>query len=417
MPRSKFLPVLVAVGTVVGMLSLSVATASAAQEQQTVSAALAKPLTAARDALEAKKYSEAIAKLQEVQATAGRSPYDEYVVNEMLGIAYAQTSRYAEAAKALEAALNSGFLTQSKVPEWVHSLIALHYRVQDYQKVIELGTRAVKAGYADDNIYTWVGQAYFERGDYGDAAKFLRSYVDGQIKVGKKPKETTLVLIDNACEKAVEKSGDTDCAEHVLEQLIEYYPKREYWQAALDNFLRRETAETEAIVLHAYRLAAAVDALKIAHDYTEFAHLAIEAGSPGEAQSILEKGIRDNVFADRRSLDANTRLLETARKQAAADKVLLPKTAAEAAASPLGIKDVSVGLAYLGYGQYDKAVEAIERGLSKPGVRNEADAQLLLGIAELNAGQKEQARKTFRAVKGDTDLQRLAKLWSLYAQA
>ena len=226
MERSKLLPVLAAVGTVVGMLSLSVATAMTAQ-QQTVSAALAKPLKAARDAIEAKKYSEAIAKLQEVQAAAGRSPYDEYVVNEMLGIAYAQTSRYAEAAKALEAALDSGFLTQSKVPEWVHSLISLHYRVQDYQKVIELGTRAVKAGYADDNIYTWVGQAYFERGDYGDAANFLRSYVDGQIKAGKKPKETTLVLIDNACEKG--RSDDTDCTEHVLEQLIEYYPKREYW--------------------------------------------------------------------------------------------------------------------------------------------------------------------------------------------
>ena len=104
MPRSKLLPVLAAVGTVVGMLSLSVATAMAAQ-QQTVSAALAKPLKTARDAIEAKKYSEAIAKLQEVQATSGRSAYDEYVVNEMLGIAYAQTSRYAEAAKALEAAL------------------------------------------------------------------------------------------------------------------------------------------------------------------------------------------------------------------------------------------------------------------------------------------------------------------------
>jgi tetratricopeptide (TPR) repeat protein len=416
MPRSKWLPVLAAVGTVVGMLSLSVATAMPAQ-QQTVSAALAKPLKAARDAIDAKKYSEAIAKLQEVQATAGRNPYDQYVVNEMLGIAYAQTSRYADAAKALEAALDSGFLTQSKVPEWVHSLISLHYRVQNYQKVIELGTRAVKAGYADDNIYTLVGQAYFERGDYVDAAKFLSSYVDGQIKAGKKPKETTLVLIDNACEKAGDKPGDSDCAEHVLEQLIEYYPKREYWQAALNNFMRRETAETEAIVLHAYRLAAAVDALKIAHDYTEFAHLAIDAGSPGEAQSILEKGIRDNVFVDGRSLDTNTRLLEMARKQAAADKVLLPKTAAEAAAAPLGTKDVSVGLAYLGYGQYDKAVEAIKRGLSKPGVQNTADAQLLLGIAELSAGQKEQARKTFGTVKGDPELQRLAKLWSLFAQA
>jgi hypothetical protein len=78
---------------------------------------------------------------------------------------------------------------------------------------------------------------------------------------------------------------------------------------------------------------------------------------------------------------------------------------------------VSVGVAYLGYQQYDKAAAAIERGLGKGGVTSPADAQLLLGIAQLGAGRKDEARKAFKAVKGNPTLERLANLWTLHAQA
>ena len=95
----------------------------------------------------------------------------------------------------------------------------------------------------------------------------------------------------------------------------------------------------------------------------------------------------------------------------------LAKADADAAASKTGDKDVSVGVAYLGYQQYDKAAAALERGLGKGGVTNQANAQLLLGIAQLGAGRKEEARKAFKAVKGNPTLERLANLWTLHAQA
>jgi len=40
-----------------------------------------------------------------------------------------------------------------------------------------------------------------------------------------------------------------------------------------------------------------------------------------------------------------------------------------------------------------------------------------LGIAELKAGRKDEARKAFKAVKGDPTLERLANLWTLHSQA
>src|SRR5262249_35214520 len=151
-------------------------------------------------------------------------------------------------------------------------------------------------------------------------------------------------------------------------------------------------------------------------DYTEMAQIALDQGSPGEAQHILEKGFQKGVFNDQRTKDKNQRLLDAAKKAAATDQAQLSKMEADANSAPTGDKAVSVGLAYLGYGRYDKAVELISKGLSKGGLKSEAEARLLLGIAQLKAGHKDDAAKSFRSVKGDPALERLANLWSLHSK-
>ncbi len=49
-------------------------------------------------------------------------------------------------------------------------------------------------------------------------------------------------------------------------------------------------------------------------------------------------------------------------------------------------------------------------------MKNDAEAHLLLGIAQLKAGHKDEAVKSFKAVKGDPTLERLANLWILHAK-
>ncbi len=156
--------------------------------------------------------------------------------------------------------------------------------------------------------------------------------------------------------------------------------------------------------------------LKEPTDFTEMAQLAIEQGNPGEAQHVLEKGFQKNVFTDPRQKDKNTRLLESAKKAAQVDLASLPRVETDADKSPTGDKNVGVGLAYLGYQQYDKAADQFNKGLTKGGVKNDAEAHLLLGIAQLKSGKKDDAVKSFKAVKGDPNLERLAELWSLHAK-
>lgn len=386
-------------------------TAAGAEGKQTNSAKLAKPLKEAHDDLNAKKYADAIAKLREAEGIGGKTAYDQHLINDMLGFAYARTQNYAEAAKAWEAELDDGFTPQSEIPTRVRQLAEANYQVKNYDKAIEFGNRAIKGGFADQELRTLVGQAYYLKGDWKGTLKFEEAVVDSQVKKGQTPKNEALQLLLSACVKL----EDADCTTRALEKLVAYYPKTEYWQELLYT-LFQQPSQNDKTLLQTFRLMSEVDVLKRPDDYTEMASLAIEQGSPGEAQHILEKAFEKNVFADQRSQDKNKRLLASAKKAAATDLASLPRVEKDAEAAKTGDKDVALGLAYLGYQQYDKAAEALSKGLSKGGVRSEPEARLLLGIAQLKAGHKDEAVKAFHSVKGDAALERLANLWSLHAK-
>jgi tetratricopeptide (TPR) repeat protein len=390
---------------------VSTTPALAAEGKQTNSAKLAKPLKEAHDDLNAKKYADAIAKLREAEGTAGKTPYDQHLINDMLGFAYARTQNYAEAAKAWEAELDDGFIPQAEIPTRVRQLAEANYQIKNYDKAIEFGLRAIKGGFADEELKTLVGQAYYLKGDWKNTLRFEEGLIDDKIKNGQTPKNESLQLVLSACVKL----NDSACETRALEKIVTYYPKADYW-AQLLYTMRQQTSGNEANLLQTYRLMSEVDVLKSPDDYSEMAQLALEQGSPGEAQRVLEKGIAKGVFTEPRAKAKNQRLLESAKKAAATDQASLQRIEKEADAAPTGAKNVGLGLAYFGYGQYDKAAEAISKGITKGGLRNESEARLLLGIAQLKAGHKDEATKSFHEVKGDPSLERLANLWSLHAK-
>jgi len=69
----------------------------------------------------------------------------------------------------------------------------------------------------------------------------------------------------------------------------------------------------------------------------------------------------------------------------------------------------------MSFGQYDKAVEALQRGLQKGANKRTAEAQIMLGRAYLKLKQKDAARRAFKAVPDDSKLARVAELYDLHA--
>lgn len=412
----RFLAAFTLGAAVAAMAALAPTGSAFAQEKEKGpknSPALAKPLSEANNALKAKNYSDAITKLKAAEGVSGKTPADQYIIDEMLSFAYIKTQNYAEAAKVMEAKLDSGLTPQAEQPTLVKQLATINYQLKNYDKSIDFGNRAIKGGYADDQIRTIVGQSYYLKGDWKSTLKFEEDIVNQQIKAGQTPSLESLQLVYSACQKL----QDEACMTRSMEKLVQYYPKPEEWAQLLYG-MRKETTSNEAALLQTYRLMLDTDVLKEGSDYTEMAELALDAGSPGEAQHVLEKAMAKTppVFNDQRSKDRAQRLLETAKKRATSDQAGLAKLETEANTATTGEKNVAVGRAYLGYEQYDKAADQLSKGLEKGGVKNETDARLMLGIAQLKAGHKEDASKSFKAVKGDAALERLANLWNLRAK-
>ncbi|HET9391561.1 MAG TPA: hypothetical protein VFO44_18085 [Steroidobacteraceae bacterium] len=387
------------------------AAAEEKKEKNTVSRELAKTLKAAQDEIGQKKYSDALAKLKDAEGNPKKTPFDEHVINQLAGFAYAKTNNFPEASKAFEAQISDGFTPPEDVERLTKAVAQMNYQIKNYDKAIDYGNRLIKAGQADDEMYTLVGQSYYLKNDWKGTLKFEDSYIDSTIKKGGTPKKEPLDLALSSCVKL----NDQDCISHHLEKLVQYYPKPEYWAQLLDTLLRAPQ-KNDKTQLQVYRLMSEVDVLKEPGDFTDMAQIALDQGSPGEAEHTLEKAFSKNVFPDKRTQDKNQRLLESAKKAAANDQATLPKAQKDAEAAPTGDKEVGVGLAYLGYQQYDKAIDALNKGIAKGGVKSVPEAKLLLGIAQLKGGHKDDAVKTFHDVKGDPTLERLAALWSLHAK-
>jgi hypothetical protein len=215
-----------------------------------------------------------------------------------------------------------------------------------------------------------------------------------------------------------DKAGDKAGAARAIEKLVSYYPKPEYWANALASLANADTKDAH-LQLNVYRLMLDVGVLKRGVDYADMAELALDQGYPGETQSVLQKAFNDNIFTEPRDKERYQHLLDGAKQRAANDQSSLPNQEKDAANAPNGDKFVQVGAAYLSYGQNDKAIADISKGIAKGGLKYPDEANLLLGIAQLRSHNTAEAQRAFDKVAGsqNTGYARLGKLWALHAGA
>jgi tetratricopeptide (TPR) repeat protein len=399
------------VGAVVaGAAGLVPGQPAVADEKATPSKEIAKQLKAAQDAIKAKKYDEAFAKLKEAEGFGKKTPLDQHLINDLLARAYYATKDYPQAAKYFDAELNDGMLKESEQAQLIKVLASLSYDLKNYDKAIDYGNRALKGNPGDEKMRTLVTQSYYEKGDWKGLKKLEDEQVTAQMKKGETPKAESLQMLQQACMKL----GDAECETRSFEALVQYYPKPEYWQNLF--FELDKSAQNDKEHLQLYRLMLEVNVLKRSDRYTEMAQLALEEGAPGEAQSVLQKGFDAKVFAEQREQDKNHRLLDAAKKAAEKDTAALSQREKEADDAASGDAAVKLGYSYLGYQQYDKAIAWISKGIAKGRLTDEASARLLLGVAQYRGGHRDDAIKSFRSVKGDKMLERIANLWSLHAK-
>ncbi len=397
-------------GIVVGVMGLLGSTAVLAQEPgcpgQKITKKVDKPIGAAEKAYQGKQWDEVIAKVAEAEALdIPKSDFDKYWMNEFRGRAYLSKQQYPEAFADLEASYNSICMVEAEKPARAKLLVQLAYQTKNYPKVVEIGNKAIASTY-DAELASYVGNAYYATDDFPNTKTVMTKVIETQEGAGAKPEEITYRILQGACIK----TKDNACIVDMLEKLVTHYPKPDYWQDLVSLMLGQTKNNVQ--LLNIWRVADGKDVLVDPAEYTEFAQLAISQGLPGEAQAALDKGFQKGVFA-KTGKESATTLLNEAKQAAALDKTSLDKQDASAKAKPTGDNDVKLGAAYISYAQYDKAIEVLKRGIAKGGVKNPDEANILLGIAYLRAGNKAEAATAFTAVNQDPTYARVARLWKL----
>lgn len=375
----------------------------------TVSAKVGKPLQDAQKLIAQQKFRDALNKVNEANSLSGKSAYEQFVIDDLQGYLYQRLGDYGNAARAYEGALKSGQLAAKDVTVRQRALVSMYYLSKDYSKALSRANQLLATNPSDTEMLVIAGQSAYLMGDYATAGKNMNSAIQLQESAGRRPDEAALQLLM----AAQYKSGDSKGYSRTLERLVRMYPKPEYWSDLLASELRKP-GTSDKRSLEIYRLQLAAGALVKPTDYTSMAEVALQTGFPGDAKTALEKGFKSGVLGQGAQADRQKRLLDMATKQAQDDQRVLAQIEPDAKSSPQGEKDVKLGEAYASYGQYDKAIVAIQRGLAKGGVTNPDEAKLNLARAYFMANQKEKARQTFSSISGKDGTATIAHLWLIH---
>jgi Tfp pilus assembly protein PilF len=395
------------------MLAISaVPTPVTAAQAGAVSPASAKALKAVQDAVTAKQWNEAVTLANKALSIPEKTPFDTLTAYRFLAYAHQQQGNKAELLRALQGQLDSGALSSAEQTQTLKNMYGTAFEAKDFAQAEDLGMRLIRSGAAGSEAYDQVAIAKVQQGKKAEAAKFLADYVADVEKRGQKPSEATLTRL----RALQDELGNSEGASQTVEKLVVHYPKPDYW-ALLTHGLARDPKLNDRQRMHVFRLRVATGTLKLCRDFTEMADFAVNSGMAGEGQKVIDQGLAAKACKEKVEQDRLLRLKNSAARYAAEEQARLAKLEADARVAKTGEPDVVVGASQFGFGEFNKSAEWLSRGVAKGGLKYPADAQLTLGIAQLRAGNKAEALKTFRAIKSDDpNTQRIVKLWTLYAQ-
>ncbi|SNR93398.1 MULTISPECIES: tetratricopeptide repeat protein [unclassified Azospirillum] len=418
--KAALLGTALAFGSFAAVMAPADAFAQKAKEEKgkpagdTVRPEVGKPLTEAQDLMKAKKFKEAVAKIREADNVADKTPFEDFMVEQMRLVAAYQAGDTPSAEKAFETVAASGRMQASQLLTFTQAFAQQYYQQKNFAKAITWAQRYFKDGGNDATMRTLLLQAYYQNKDYPNAIKEVSTKIAAVEKSGQKPDENDLRLLAAANNAINNEAGYTTA----LEKLVQYYPTKDYWNDLISRVQRKPTFARDRLELDFYRLKNNLGLLDSTNDIMEMAQLSLQAGNPGEAQVIVDKGYALKLLGQGKEAERHQRLKDLAAKNVAEDKKTLAQTEQQAVAGGNPGPMLRVAEAYAGYGQYDKAITLTEQALAKgTGLKNPDDARLRLVTYYIAAGQKAKAEATAKQIKGTDGPADLAHLSLLAASA
>jgi hypothetical protein len=403
-------PAIVCLIALIGCAALSPAAFSADKPKTPeISRSITKEMTAAQKAMQASQWNEALKNLEAAEQKSPLTAYDKLKIDEFKANCYVRLNNLKAAQTSYEAMVATGALPADELPKTYRALFQLAASNQQGAKAIEYGKQSFDAGVMQTNDLLIMSQLYYQQKDCKNSGVWGDRAVAAFKKAGEAPKEVLYQIKLQCASDASETAGEIAA----LYDLVRLTNKTSYWNNLIR--LERQDERDDHNTLMIYRVMYDTSSMQADTDYIEMAQLLGDAALPGEAQMVLEKLMSTPGVLKDEHKERTTRLLNSMKTRADADKKGLPALDAEASKNAAGQLDVKLGEVYFGAGDYQGAVTAITRGIGKAQIKQMDEAYVYLGRAQAQLKNIAEAKKAFTGLKSVTNISpRVLKLWELY---
>lgn len=368
-------------------------------------------LSEAQALSEEKKYSEALKILDEQRSKTGAAALNSYELANLYNLyafIYYSQEQYD---KALEA--YSKVIEQPDIP--VALEVNTRYTVAQLYFVMEQWKRGLDElqkwmGMVDNpgaNAYVLMAQGYYQLEDYDKSLSNVERAISMYRQEGKVPREQWLTL----ARFLYYDKGNIDKAIAVLEELVTHYPKKDYWVQLSYMYGEKKQEKKQ---LAAMETAYVQGMLEQERELLNLAYLFLANDVPYKAGKVVDKGIKEKKIE---ATAKNLELLANAWRAAQEIKWSIPVMEQAAQKADDGDLYARLGNIYVDGEEYKKAIDAINAGFQKGGIKRPDTANLVLGMAYFNTDQYDKARKAFDAAKKDKRSKDYAEQWLQYMES
>ncbi|KTT76751.1 tetratricopeptide repeat protein [Sphingomonas endophytica] len=391
--------VLLAGGATVALTQPAVAAKKEEQkgDQLKLSNEVRGPAAQAQTALAAKDVATATPLVAAVEAAA-KTDDEKYIAAALrlnLEVIRPEGANNAALVAPLDALIASPRTPQADKARYTYQRGVIAANAKDPAGAMRFFEQAQQLGYADPNLPLQLVKLKMDSGDIAGGSAALAKLVDAQMAAGQKPSEDIFryaIARNNSAKNTAE-------ARAWMRRYLTAYPTAKNWRDMLVFWGIQPQSMVpldKAQKVDLYRLLRAGKALADQYDYEIYAQWTFDQGLPWESKAVLTEGKAAGKIPAN-SPDAGS-LLAAANKSIS-NEGSMASVEARALKAADGKLAASTADAYLGSGEYAKAITLYRAALEKGGV----DANTVntrLGIALYNSGDKAAAKTAFQAVTG-----------------
>jgi len=362
---------------------------------------LARSLRSIQVLMEKNQYKEAVQRLEALDARGGSyNRYENAVLHQNLGYAYASTNQYPKAAEAFEESLSFKALPKQATLAVMQNLGQLYIATEQYDKGIAILEDWIAQSGGKDispQMRVLLGEAYLNKKDYAKAVVQLKQAIASVDR----PQKSWIQLLAGTYQQW---DHHAEAAE-TLEQGLTLYPdEKPFWQQLA--MIYRE--------MHDDRKAAAALALACgaglceSKDLTYLARLYLYLGAPFKAADLLDAALRDG----RLNGGDDWQLLAQSWQQARElDKAEQAYVEAAKRNKSSGEAEFRLGQIYVQQEKWQAAADAFTGAVKKGALSSPGRAQLMLGVSQYYLGHMNEARSAVEAATRYPDVAKEARRW------